>query len=444
MTGIGRRHADVPGAGAAVGRRITRDSLWLAAGYAVTSLSGFVFWMLAALWIPQAQLGLEASALAVIMAAAALASNGPGSALVVMLPLGGPAAWSLLGRAYAVTTALSAGTGLVAGVLVAAVLRPDPPVVVTVAVVTLCTVVWALFNMQTQALAGAADARSTLLLNGSANLLKLALLALLAFGAAGAVHPLVTATIAPAVCAVAVGALVMVPRALRREQARRPSAQTWSAGIARAFALFTAQNALAVGVVLCAGLSLSFVVTALASPEEGAVFAIAYQFSVALDLVGVSVATALAKSAAADFDPSAVLARSYTRSVFLVVGALGACATVATPLLFLIAGKGYPPLYGMAVVGALALASLIRPGYDIWSALARARHRVRPVLWSNLLYVCILFTVVLLLVPSHGALGAALAMVCGACALAAVGAVGLRRVRDIAPAHALEPKGVAA
>ncbi|MCR2827313.1 hypothetical protein, partial [Microbacterium sp. zg.Y909] len=83
-------------------------------------------------------------------------------------------------------------------------------------------------------------------------------------------------------------------------------------------------------------------------------------------------------------------------------------------------------------------------GYDIWSALSRARHRVRPVLWSNLLYVLILFTVVLLLVPSQGALGAALAMVCGACALAAVGAVGLRRVRGLAPAYALDPKGVAA
>ena len=418
-------------------------AILLSSGYAVTSLSGFVFWMLAAVWIPQTQLGLEASALSVIMAAAALASNGPGSALVVMLPLGGSAARSVLRRAYLVTSALGALAGLAAGALVATVLRPDPPVAVTVVGVCLCTVVWALFNVQTQALAGAADARGTLIVNGSANLLKLALLAVLAFGAPWLPHPLLTATILPAAAAIAVGALVLVPRALRREDLRRPSASSWDAATSRAFALFTAQNALAVGVVMCAGLSLSFVVTALASPAEGAVFAIAYQFSVALDLVGVSVATALAKSAAADFDPAAGLAGAYTLKVFLVVATLGVAATVATPLLFLIAGQDYSPLYGMAVVGALALASIIRPGYDIWSALSRARHRVRPVLWGNLLYVCILFSVVLLLVPRLGALGAALAMVCGVCALAAVGAVGLRRLRDL-PACAFEPKGVTA
>jgi len=427
----------------AVRRRITRDSLWLSSGYAVTSLSGFVFWMLAAVWIPQTQLGLEASALSVIMAAAALASNGPGSALVVMLPMGGPAARAVLRRAYGVTTVLGAASGIVAGVLVELVLRPPLPAAVTVAGVAACTVVWALFNMQTQALAGAADARGTLIVNGGANLLKLALLALLAFGAPWMPHPLLTATLVPAAAAIVIGSALLLPRALRREQQLRPSSRAWDPATARAFSLFTAQNAVAVGVVMCAGLSLSFVVTALSSPAEGAVFAIAYQFSVALDLVGVSVATALAKSAAADFDPSAGLAGAYTVKVFLTVGALGVAATLATPLLFAIAGQAYSPLYGMAVVGFLAVASIIRPGYDIWSALSRARHRVRPVLWSNLLYVCILFGVVLLLVPRLGALGAALAMVCGVCALAAVGAVGLRRVRDL-PARAFEPKGVAA
>lgn len=427
---------------ATVGRRVTRDSLWLSSGYAVTSLSGFVFWMLAAVWIPQTQLGLEASALSVIMAAAALASNGPGSALVVMLPLGGAAARSVLRRAYAVTIALAAAGGALAGALIAVVLQPSAPGAVTIIAVALCTVVWALFNMQTQALAGASDARGTLLINGSANLAKLGLLAVVVLGPPGWPHPLVTATILPAVAAVALGAFGLIPRALRREQSQRPSERVWDAATARAFGLFTVQNAIAVGLVMCAGLSLSFVVTALSTPAEGAVFAIAYQFSVALDLVGVSVATALARSAAAEFAPSADLARGLTVKVHLVVAVLGVAAALVTPLLFLVAGKGYAPLYGMAVVGALAMASILRPGFDIWSALSRARHRVRPVLWSNLLYVFILFAVVLLLVPALGALGAAIAVFCGSCALAAVGAVGLRRVRDL-PAHALDLKGVA-
>ena len=79
----------------AVRKRVTVDSLWLSSGYAVTAGSGFIFWILAALWIPQAQLGIEASVLSVVMAAAALASNGPGSALVVMA---GPGSWSSRSR----------------------------------------------------------------------------------------------------------------------------------------------------------------------------------------------------------------------------------------------------------------------------------------------------------------------------------------------------------
>lgn len=443
MTGMPRTPHAAHDRSATVQRRITRDSLWLSSGYAVTSLSGFLFWMLAAVCIPQTQLGLEASALSVIMAAAALASNGPGSALVVMLPMGGTAARVLLRRAYTVTAALAAVCGALAGALIWMVLPPILPLPLTMAGIALCTVVWALFNVQTQALAGAADARGTLIVNGSANLVKLGMLAAVALGVPGLPHPLVTATIVPAAGAVLVGALSLLPRALRREQSRRPSDARWDAGAARAFGLFTVQNAVAVGLVMCAGLSLSFVVTALSTPAEGAVFAISYQFSVALDLVGVSVATALARSAAADFAPSAGLARGYTVKVLVVVGALGLAATAATPILFLLAGQDYAPLYGMAVVGALALASLLRPGFDIWSALSRARHRVRPVLWSNVLYVAILFGVVLALVPTLGALGAAIAVVCGVCALTVVGAVGLRRVRDL-PARALEPKGVAA
>ena len=109
--------------------RVSRDSLWLASGYAATAGSGFVFWLLAAVWIPQSQLGIEASVLAAVMAAAALASNGPGSALVVMLPLGGPAARETLRRALAATAVLALVLGIGAGALVAGLLPSAlPPV----------------------------------------------------------------------------------------------------------------------------------------------------------------------------------------------------------------------------------------------------------------------------------------------------------------------------
>jgi O-antigen/teichoic acid export membrane protein len=427
----------------AIRRRVTRDSLWLTSGYAATSLSGFAFWLLAAMWIPQSQVGVEASQLAIVMAAAALASNGPGSALVVMLPLGGSAARSALRRAYLATSAMAAVFGAIGGMIVALFLPSANPPPMTAAAIAVSTVAWALFNTQAQALAGASDARGTLLINGGANAVKLGLLAVLAFPDQRIAEPLVVATIVPAAAAASLSMAVLIPRALRRQDAERPTELVWDRAMARTFALFVAQNAAAVGFVMCAGLSLSFFVTTLSSPAEGAVFAIAYQFSVALDLLGVAVATALARSAAAHYSPSARLARGLAVKVAVAVGALGAAATLATPVMFLVVGRGYPPLYGMAVVGILAIASMLRPGYDVWSALVRARHRVGPVLWGNAAYVVILLSLVFVLVPDFGALGAAIAVACGAVALAAIGGVGLHRVRDVAP-RILAPEGTPA
>ncbi|MET0296745.1 MAG: hypothetical protein ABW024_05040 [Microbacterium sp.] len=424
---------DAPADTRGVHGRITRDSLWLGSAYAVTAGSGFVFWLLAAMWIPQAQLGVEASVLSVVMAAATLASNGPGSALVVMLPLGGAAARAALIRACATAAGLALVLGAIAGVLVVLLLPTGMGAIEAVSTIAVCTVVWALFNTQTMALAGASHARGTLYINGSANLVKLGLLALFVLPVPWMPHPLVAATILPAAAGAVISLVALLPRALRRDDARTGSTAQWNRGLARTFRVFTAQNAVAVGIVLCAGLTLPFLVTVLSTPAEGAVFAIAFQFSVALDLVGVAVATALARSAVVDFTASSGLARGYVVRIMLLVGALGVVATLATPVMFLLLGRGYPPLYGMAVVGTLAVASIVRPGYDIWSALMRARHRVRPVLWSNAVYVVILFALVALLVPRTGALGAAVSVTSAALALAVIGAVGLRRRHSALP-----------
>lgn len=416
--------------------RITRDALWLFSGYAVTAGTGFAFWVLAAVWIPQAELGVDAAVLAAVMAAAAFASNGPGSALVVMLPLGGEAARETLRRAYLVVTGLAIVLGAVAGILVSRLLLTDASAPLVVAGVTGATVVWALFNVQALALAGAGDARSTLFVNGGANLAKLALLPVVAFGMPWLAQPLVVATLAPAIVGVVIAMTVLVPRALRRESLR-PGALTreWDAGLASDFRIFTAQNALAVGLVLGVGLSLPFLVTVLSSPSQGAVFALAFQFGSALDLLGVGVATALARSAATDYETGAALARPYAWRIAVLVAGLGVAATVAAPLLFLALGRGYQPLQGMAVVGVLALASTLRPGYDLWSALLRARRRALPVLTSNALYTTIVIALVVLLVPVAGSLGASVAVAAGATALAIIGAAALRRTspRTFAP-----------
>ncbi|WP_345751781.1 hypothetical protein [Microbacterium rhizophilus] len=418
---------------------ISRDAAWLFAGYALTSGSGFVFWVAAAILIPQSALGVQASLLAIITAAAAFASIGPGSALIVLLPAGGPAAATVLSRALLVTAAAAVVAGTAAGALASAFLLTDEAPATVIALVALATVAWALFNVQTQALAGAGNARSTAWVNGAASVGKLVLLLGVAALAPQLPLLLVIATLVPATGAMILSATVLAPRAIARLRGAAAGARTWGPELARSFSRFTLQNTVATGLVLALGLSLSFLVTVLSSAEQGAVFALTYQVAVALDLVGVGVATSLARNASIDYDVSERVTRGLSGRVSLIVLGLGAVATGATPLLLSFLGEGYDAAQGAVIVAALAAASVLRPGYDLWSALMRARQRVAPVILGNVVWCAIVLAGCLTLVPPLGALGAALAILAGAVALAVFGLLASARTATRPPDAPVTP-----
>ncbi|WP_425841105.1 hypothetical protein [Microbacterium sp. PA5] len=435
-------------AGSRAARTISRDAAWLFTGYAVGSGSGVLFWAVAAVVLPQTTLGVEASLLSIVMAAAAFAAVGPGSALIVLLPPGGPASAAVMSRAVAVTagTAVVAGAG--AGLLAGSLLPGDQPAPVVVVIVTVATVVWALFNLQTQALAGAGSARATAWLSAVAGAGKVALV-----GAMGVLAPdqpslLLIATLAPALVATAVSLLVVVPRALAALRTAGDPGRHWDRALSRAFLRFTAQNAVATGSVLALGLSLSFLVTVLSSPAEGAVFALSYQVSVALDLIGVGVATSLARNASIDYDASAEATRHLSARVSRIVLLLGAAATAAAPLVMWLLGDEYAPAQGLLIVAALVLASALRPRYDLWSALLRARQRVAPVIAANGVWILLVLAGCATLIPVLGAAGAALSLLIGAGALALIGTWAPARIGaapgPVSPAHAPSPAAPAA
>jgi len=206
------------------------------------------------------------------------------------------------------------------------------------------------------------------------------------------------------------------------------AAPEWRDGLGAQFRSFVAQNTLAVGVVLAINLSLASVVSVLSSPSEAAIFALAFQFSTAIDLVGVGVATALARSAATEPEVSARLAVGFSMKVAGAALVLAIGVTCAVPVMFLFLGGGYEPAYGAAVVGLLAAASVLRPPYDMWSALMRARRRIVPVLTVNTGYAVVMVALVAILIPLWGALGAAAALTIAAWLLAIVGVLGVRRL----------------
>ncbi|TFB84420.1 hypothetical protein E3O44_15150 [Cryobacterium algoricola] len=456
-------------AGPSLNRRVTVDSLWILAGYAVTSGAGFVFWIVAARLVPPAELGLNTAIYSIVTAAAAVAASGVGNALLVMLPVSGGARARLLRLGAGTGMCIATVTGLIAGVLVALFVAPQGPPVVTVLGVALVTVVWSLFVVKDPVLTALGHARYTLAVNGPVNVAKLGLLPLLVVVAGTSALPVVVASVAPAVLACLLVFGFSLPRLLRRtpdgaarpadraDQSRDEAATASGDGISpvsvsepetvtetvpeavpetpsgwlernrRAFALFVLRDGTANGLYLGVILALPFLVTALAGAEQGAVFALCFQISLVLDLVVIGVGAALAThSAGAEVGAPAAAMRVWLQ--VLAVVTFGAVALIAVaPFLLGALGRFYEGSAGITVIVLLAAGSVLRTSFEIWSATLRARQHTTIVLICTALFAAGLVPLVLVLTPRFGAVGAAAALLVVTVGLGVAGVVGLLR-----------------
>lgn len=419
---------------AGLSRRITRDSLWLLSGYAVTAGSGFLFWILAARLVPPALLGIDTAILSIVAAAAAISSSGIGNGLMVMLQVAGAGRRALVRTAMRTVLLTSTVVGILAGLIVATTLPLAFDPVVTVVAVAAATVILALFSAQSPALVGLGSARSTLFVNGPVNLAKLALLPVMVVTVGSAAQPVVFATLFPAAVATVIVSTWLLPRLVNRgavaasvEPAHAAAGEAEDlrvADVRRRFFAYVKRDGPATGVSVGVGLSLAFIVTALAGPAEGAVFALCYQFSVVLDLVAVGFGTSLAVHAAADHDSGRALAFRTWKQVAMIVAVVGGALIVGSPLLFLVLGDFYAASGGHLVLGMLAVACLLRTPWLIWGALLRAEQKAATVLLFNTMEAAVLVPLVVLFTVNYGAQGAAGAVLIVGAILAVVGAIG--------------------
>ena len=411
-------------------RRVDRDTAWLLAGYAVTAGSGAVFWILVARLIPPAQLGIDTAILSVIMAAAAIASTGIGNGLLVTFSIAGSGRRSLLRTATSLVVGCSAVAGVIGGVLVGVLLPVRFEPAVTIPAVTVGTMLWALFALQSPALTGLGKARWTLFVNGPVNLAKLAVLPVLVITAGAAAHPAVLATLAPAAVATIVVSGWLLPRLAERrstDERALPGTSRIAAPIAevrKTFLAYVLRDGPATGLSVAVGLSLAFLVTVFAGPAEGALFALCYQFSIVLDLVAVGFGTSLAVHASGTVGSGrAVAFRTWARIAAIV--AVSATALIcASPLLFALLGGFYGDS-GIPVLAMLVIACLLRTPYGVWCSLLRAEHRASVVLIANSIEAALILPLVIVLAGTEGAQGAAAAVLLVAVALGVAGTIGL-------------------
>jgi O-antigen/teichoic acid export membrane protein len=407
--------------------RVSVDSLWILAGYAVTSLAGFAFWVVAARAVPPAQLGVDTAMISAITAAAGIASSGIGNAVLVFLPRSTDEK-TLLTLVARTTAIVATVTGIVGGIIVATTIRSDAPWPLTVLAIAVATVAWAFFVVKDPVLTALGSARSTLLVNGPVNLVKLALVPVLTAAIGVAAHPVLASTLVPALGALALVYGVVLPRLTRpagdAARVRAPMDRSERS----AFFAFLWRDGTANGLYLGFTQVLPLLVTAISGPEHGAVFALCFQISLVLDLVVIGVGASLSTHSAVAHDAHLAF-RMWLRVLALVIaGAL--VLIVATPLLLAILGGYYERSAAREVIAVLAAASVLRTSYEIWSASLRARRRTGTVLACSVAYVSVLVPAALIGTSLAGPTGTAIALFAATACLSIVGVAGLARDRS--------------
>jgi O-antigen/teichoic acid export membrane protein len=275
--------------------------------------------------------------------------------------------------------------------------------------------------------------RMALWVNAPANILKLGLLPaiVVVFGTSN--HPLVVAAVVPALIAVIVVNVAVLPRALgRRDRAldAAPSAVAppTFADLRAKFIAFTVRDGASSTLNLGVGLSLSFIVTALAGPAQGAVFAICYQIGLVLDLVVIGVSGSLTINSAGG-DSGGQIAFRMWRRVLLIVSVIAAVLIVGSPVLLGIFGEYYVANDGAVVMSLLVVGSVVRTAFEVWTGLMRAQHRTTELLIWNAVGAAVLLPAVFILTPILGAIGAAIGVLLSTVVLAVVGVTGLIKSR---------------
>ena len=150
--------------------------------------------------------------------------------------------------------------------------------------------------------------------------------------------------------------------------------------------------------------------TAIGGARQGAVFALAVSMTSVLDFVTSGVGVSLVVQASSRPDHEWVLIRSAMRRTVPLVAVLAIAVVAISPLLFRLLNPSYIDLGAVKIVTLLAVTSVVRTVYLLWSSLQQARQQLRFVLWLNAIAALVAYVLISLTVADHGAYAAAIAV----------------------------------
>ncbi len=422
----------------ALARRATadsllRNSLYIMATTVVTSLLGYVYWIVATRTYPARDVGLGSALLAAITLASGLTNLGLGQTLVQLLPQ--RAAGAMWSRTVNAAFGVAGTTGLFAGIVTVLVLPLASPQlavagrdpVYTIAVV-LGVPLWTASSLLDSLFVAERAAGNMLARNVVFAVLKIPLLLvpLLGLRLLAPLTILGSWVVASAVAAL-VSFVVLIPR-LRRGY--RPMVRGLVAQVRPMLSLFAGHHLINLGSIASVYL-LQILVSARLSTADNAYFYTTWMLGGFFFTLETSVASSLFAEGAHGGD----IGRKVRASV-LMIGAL----LIPAMLLFLIAGRylmgifgpGYRE-HGAALLTLLVVAAIPDGITNVYVSILRVRRLLREAAALNLGMAALTIVLAWPLLPRLGIEGAGwawlIAQTVGSCAVA----IHMRIARPLGP-----------
>lgn len=391
------------------GDPLLRNSTYIMATTVLTSLLGYLYWILAARVYPIHAVGLAAALLSAMTLAALLADLGIGATLVQMLPS------RASGRAWSATVTASVATGGMTGLLAGALVVVALPLVsgqfasihgsAGYPAALICGVaLWVLAMLVDDIFVAERAAGYMLLRNVAFALLKIGLLLapLLLPGHAGALAIVGSWVLGTAVTALA--ALLLLPRLRRGSWVARRGLAAEMRGMVSSLLGHHFINLGALAPVYM----LPLLVTARLSATQNAYYYTTWMLGSVFFMVSPAVAEALFVEGS---HTASELGRTARRAALLVGSLL-----VPLMLIFLLGGRLilglFGPAYaaqGLTLLLALTLSALPDAITNLYVSVLRVRRRLRTAAFLTLGMAALTLVLAWLLLPTMGIAGAGVA-----------------------------------
>ncbi len=409
------------------GPRIYADAASMASSQVINAALGMGFWAVAAVVVPPAQLGVMTALLALVTAPAMVIGTGVGDVFNSMMPAAGASLGAVHRRGLRVFYMLSVPVGVIAAVAAVWFIPEVRGSIPVACLVFVGVVVWGMFILQNSTLTSLDESRKLPLINGIVSAGRIGVLLALVWLANW--QPVVMSTVVVGGASV-VFMRLMIGRIVERRSATSPPG-LWTEGNASAEVVRMCRQAvptqaMGVGVILL----MPFLVTAYSGPVQGAVFSLSMSIAQTLEFVGSAMGTSLVVHASKNPKDGSKMALVLFVRVSVLVAVGGVLVSLGAPIIFGILDPEYLDLDAELVVIILAIGSLMRTMFVVWSALQRARREIGPLVVINGLFAGLLMVVLPFACFLWGAVGAAVAVGVAQTAASIAAVFGIARRRD--------------